>query len=651
MLIREKITKMTAAAMCLTFLSGMATGLITDNKVYADQAQEQTATEEEGIRGYVARMYYYVLERPADGPGIDDWESRVRGGTSAAEVAWGFFNSDEFKRRGLSNSDYLDILYLAILGRPADEPGKAYWEEQLESGFPRNRVLEGFIDSKEFGEICDTYGVTRGNIILSDILDIHYKAAQFVTRAYRIILQREPDEPGLRDWVHRLSSGRASASDIIYGFFASDEFISRNFSDEEYVEFLYQALLSRGADEQGKANWVSILNESNVSRMYLLKGFIDSEEFGLLCNEYEIPKGTFATTEARDLNPAANLMIINGYESVFGREPEIDELNHWAREFYNGKSATTFLNGLYSADSFNELTTEQKVAVIYQSAFGREATADEITAAAAEINANGLSKYLDTVYHSQEFDTYCKSHGVGTFFNAGFNKINGRKFYYINGALATGWQRIDGNRYYFDPSSGNAAVTGWKYIEGYKYFFDTEGRLVQNVESIIGPQSRYYLTVNCYTNTVMVYAYDSANGTFDIPVKAIVCSCGTAGNETIQGDFTLQRLQPWRELMGDVYGQYCTRISGNFLFHSAWFYEAGNHQSVSVRQYNLLGQNASHGCVRLTTADAKWIYENCNGSAVHVFTNNQPAPFDKPTPPRAVPVHGDYGYDPTDPAL
>ena len=103
--------------------------------------------------------------------------------------------------------------------------------------------------------------------------------------------------------------------------------------------------------------------------------------------------------------------------------------------------------------------------------------------------------------------------------------------------------------------------------------------------------------------------------------------------------------------MGDVYGQYCTRISGNFLFHSAWFYEAGNHQSLSVRQYNLLGQNASHGCVRLTTADAKWIYENCNGSSVHVFTNNQPAPFDKPTPPRAVPVHGDYGYDPTDPAL
>ena len=98
MLIREKITRMTAAAMCLTFLSGAATGLITDNKVYADQAQEQTATEEEGIRGYVARMYYYVLERPADGPGIDDWESRVRGGTSAAEVAWGFFNSDEVAR-------------------------------------------------------------------------------------------------------------------------------------------------------------------------------------------------------------------------------------------------------------------------------------------------------------------------------------------------------------------------------------------------------------------------------------------------------------------------------------------------------------------------------------------------------------------------
>jgi len=646
---RVKIaTRIITAFLCAVL---MVNGVSAAGKVQvsADQTTAAEESAEEGVRGYISRLYDYVLQRPVDGPGLDYWEGRMRTDASAAVVAWGFFNSDEFKSRGLSDEEYLDILYRSILGRPADEPGLEYWKEQLKSGFPRNRVLEGFIDSTEFGAICNEYGVERGHITLSDILDIHYKAAQFVTRAYRIILQRDPDEPGLRDWVDRLSSGRSSASDVIYGFFASPEFISRNFSDEDYVEFLYQALLSRGSDEQGKANWVSILQDSQTTRMYLLKGFIDSAEFAQLCASYEIPKGTFATSEARDLNPAANLLIINGYESVFGRKPTVDELNHWALEFYNGKSATTFLTGIYSADSFKRLTATQQAQAIYQSALGRDATDEEASAAAAEIAGRGLSAYLDTVYHCQEFDTYCKSHGVGTFFNAGFNTVNGRKFYYINGALASGWQRIDGNRYYFDPESGNAAVTGWKYIEGYKYYFDGEGKLLQNVESIIGPQSRYYLTVNCYTNTVMVYAYDSANGTYDIPVKAIVCSCGTAGNETIQGDFTLQRLQPWRELMGDVYGQYCTRISGNFLFHSAWFYENGNHQSVSVRQYNMLGRNASHGCVRLTTADAKWIYENCNGCPVHLFTNDQPAPFDKPVPPSAVPVHGDYGYDPTDP--
>lgn len=52
---------------------------------------------------------------------------------------------------------------------------------------------------------------------------------------------------------------------------------------------------------------------------------------------------------------------------------------------------------------------------------------------------------------------------------------------------------------------------------------------------------------------------------------------------------------------------YWTRITGVYLFHSVpTGYDAGDYiESEAVK----LGQPASHGCVRLTVADAKWIHE------------------------------------------
>ena len=41
-----------------------------------------------------------------------------------------------------------------------------------------------------------------------------------------------------------------------------------------------------------------------------------------------------------------------------------------------------------------------------------------------------------------------------------------------------------------------------------------------------------------------------------------------------------------------------------------WYYEK-NPSTQSTVQFNKLGQTASHGCIRLSVGDAKWIYDNC----------------------------------------
>lgn len=53
----------------------------------------------------------------------------------------------------------------------------------------------------------------------------------------------------------------------------------------------------------------------------------------------------------------------------------------------------------------------------------------------------------------------------------------GTNFYYMgtDGAQQTGFQNIASNTYYFDPAAGGAMAVGWQVIDGKKYSFDAAG--------------------------------------------------------------------------------------------------------------------------------------------------------------------------------
>uniref|UniRef100_N2B8J9 L,D-TPase catalytic domain-containing protein n=1 Tax=Eubacterium plexicaudatum ASF492 TaxID=1235802 RepID=N2B8J9_9FIRM len=150
----------------------------------------------------------------------------------------------------------------------------------------------------------------------------------------------------------------------------------------------------------------------------------------------------------------------------------------------------------------------------------------------------------------------------------------------------------------------------------------------------------YYLKVNKGTNVVTAYTHD------DKPYTAFVCSAGYA---TPIGTFYTMNKYTWWTLDGPSYGQYCTRITGSILFHSVWYYQQ-NKTTQSYVQYNKLGSLASHGCVRVTTAAAKWIYDNCPlRTKVIIFNGNSgDDPLGKPASIK-VSTSVSMGWDPTDP--
>lgn len=163
----------------------------------------------------------------------------------------------------------------------------------------------------------------------------------------------------------------------------------------------------------------------------------------------------------------------------------------------------------------------------------------------------------------------------------------------------------------------------------------------------IDTEPDYIIYVNRILNCVTVVRQE-ADGT-ETPVRAMVCSCGRQGHQTPEGVFQTSDYYEWREMIDGTYGKYAVRFNGKILFHSVPYTEPSP-DTLEWQEYNLLGENASLGCVRLSVEDAKWIYDNCKpGTTVVVYSDSETVgPLGKPDAV-SIPEDSPYrGWDPTD---
>ena len=180
--------------------------------------------------------------------------------------------------------------------------------------------------------------------------------------------------------------------------------------------------------------------------------------------------------------------------------------------------------------------------------------------------------------------------GVATNENGAWYIRNGKVDFSYNGKVT--WQGIS-----YNVANGKVQV----------YSNDSMFRKAQSISS----STKWLILVDTKANKVAIYSGSKGNWT---EKKYWSCTTGAAGTPTVKGYFTVQS-------KGLAFGSgytcwYYTQFYGNYLFHSI-LYNPGSKTSI---QDGRLGINASHGCVRLSLANAKWIYDNIpRGTKVYVY--------------------------------
>ncbi len=172
-------------------------------------------------------------------------------------------------------------------------------------------------------------------------------------------------------------------------------------------------------------------------------------------------------------------------------------------------------------------------------------------------------------------------------------------------------------------------------------FFDNESTLEQNITDESG-KNPYALLVNKDKCCVTVYTYN-ANGTYNVPVRAMVCS---VGKDTPEGNFRVESREEW--FNADEYNyQYATKF-GDFYFTSTP-YKDSDRATLVAEEYNKLGAVCTEGNIWLSAADAKWIYDNCNDKTVVKVATEGANPLGVPKTMKLSESSKSKDWDPTDP--
>ena len=121
--------------------------------------------------------------------------------------------------------DYINKVYLAVLGRPVDEEGKKNYVQLIKEGKIKREVLEGILRSSD--EYRDRISAVRDNKEIAD----------FVKAKFIEVLNRMVDIGGLTHYTKEITEGRIKKEELETILMQSDEYKAKGIGKKGEIVF------------------------------------------------------------------------------------------------------------------------------------------------------------------------------------------------------------------------------------------------------------------------------------------------------------------------------------------------------------------------------------------------------------------------------
>ena len=364
---------------------------------------------------FIIRAYRDILGREGSNNEItNNYNAITAQNISCAEIAMSFIFSDEYTNKNTDNSEYVGMLYKALLNREASADEINMWANRLNDGYSRKYIFRQFVSSQEYIQRCEQYGLNAGNISIDDNDKYADSRNLYIVQLYNDVLGRECSDSERKYYYTKLNNG-TGWSEILYELIFDTEYSNKNTGNAEYVSMLYKAVLNREASESEIELWADEL-DGYYSRKYIFSQFVSSAEFAAKCSQRQLAIGAVSVSDDEKYSDSIAKFISELYIKVLIRECSNIERRNWHDGMKNsGQGCAEIAYYFVFSDEYLNRNVDNAgyIKMLYRALLDREPADAEVAGWSSDLEA-GYSR--ENIYQqfasSDEFKALCGRYGL-----------------------------------------------------------------------------------------------------------------------------------------------------------------------------------------------------------------------------------------------
>jgi len=201
-------------------------------------------------------------------------------------------------------TNYVLGLYQDVLGRTPETAGFIAWLNQLGSGATNQQVADAIWNTPEH----------RG---------------RQVDGFYQRFFLRQPDAPGRQFWTVQMVSGMTEEA-VMAALLTTAEYNFLHSANQQFVNSIYQNVLNRASDTNGRNFWTNALNNGTMTRLQVVTNLINSNEHHTL-----VVRGYYQTYLRRQPDTQGLLFWVTMLDQRFLTQGQVATRLLATPEYYN----------------------------------------------------------------------------------------------------------------------------------------------------------------------------------------------------------------------------------------------------------------------------------------------------------------------------